>query len=244
MTKNRPQLKDNAAALGARVIPKTNPPPITQWVFSFRFWRQIEFFGCSESNPKWFVSLLQKLGELGNYSIDEFRSDPTAQSVWRYHEINWSAKNIPIQRDVLTWVDEKYRNNEAEYPLMQFMISRALGRVVGFWDEKKVFQIVLLDPLHNIHPVKKFGYRVDKCYPLGCQYTSLIGQIEGLKKMSCTGSNCPANVALQQLPSDHVPYNVLLCRVSDMLVGKVMSQLDAGASLEDILEYGITYMNG
>ena len=55
-----------------------------------------------------------------------------------------------------TWdqVDSVYLDNPEDYPWQQFQITRANGRVIGFWDEYHVFQVVLLDPEHNMQPCK------------------------------------------------------------------------------------------
>ncbi len=152
-------------------------PKVVNWTFSFRYWRQVDFFGLSGAESKWFVSLLEKLKELSYFEVEKFVEDSSQKSAWRYHPINWSQKNIPIKRDDLEWVDTQYLENEDEFPLLQFQISRALGRVVGFWDEKKIFNIVLLDPLHNIQPSKSHSYRVDKTGILGCEYSSIKRQL-------------------------------------------------------------------
>lgn len=129
-----------------------------KWTFSFQYWKQIEFFGLDKSNPSWFVSLIEKLKDLSGKDVKNFVSTGEQRDAWRYHNINWNQTNIPIQREDLDWLDKDYRENEAEYPIVQFQVSQALGRVVGFWDENSVFNILLLDPLHNIQPSKRYNY--------------------------------------------------------------------------------------
>ncbi len=53
-------------------------PDPRRWAFSFRFWRQTEFFGLDKAQPTWFVSLLERLAELSGLVIDDFRSDAAA----------------------------------------------------------------------------------------------------------------------------------------------------------------------
>jgi hypothetical protein len=47
-----------------------------------------------------------------------------------------AAKNIPIQRIDFDWIERKILENEDEYPFLQFQVSTALGRVVGFFDKR------------------------------------------------------------------------------------------------------------
>jgi len=89
------------------------------------------------------------------------------------HNISWDAKNVPITRDEIDWIDEDYRSNAEEFPLFQLAVSKAEGRFVGFLDEDNVFQIVLLDPLHNAQPSKFNDYKVQLSHPLGCEVTAL-----------------------------------------------------------------------
>ncbi|WP_157667053.1 hypothetical protein [Vibrio alginolyticus] len=98
-----------------------------KWTFSFQYWKQIEFFGLDKSNPSWFVSLIEKLKDLSGKDVKNFVSTGEQRDAWRYHNINWNQTNIPIQREDLDWLDKDYRENEAEYPIVQFQVSQALG---------------------------------------------------------------------------------------------------------------------
>jgi len=219
----------------------TKPKGLRCWAFSFRFWRQIEFFGLDKAQPSWFVSLLERLTELSGLSVDEFRSDYSAKSYHRYHEIDWNQKNIPIARSDLHWIDRDYLDNPDEYPLAQFMISKALGRVVGFWDENDVFNIVLLDPLHNIQPSQIHNYRVDPCSPLSCQYTSLLFDLSGAKNQECISPECPVYAALQRIPSLDHRSDVIIAKVEEGTGELVHSLLASNRveSVNEIIEAGI-----
>lgn len=196
--------------------PTSNKPVLDavgekKWTFSFQYWKQIEFFGLDKSNPTWFVSLIEKLKDLSDKEIKSFVSSGSERDAWRYHNIDWNQKNIPIQRNDLEWLDKDYRENEAEYPIIQFQISQALGRVVGFWDENSVFNILLLDPLHNIQPSKSHGYKVDSCNPLSCNYSSLLSSIDTLKSGTyCNSPSCGYQQELEKFPIDKVYTNVVM----------------------------------
>lgn len=212
-----------------------------KWTFSFRFWRQIDYFGLGEQEPKWFVSVLEKLAELSKESPELFRKDRQKQDAWRYHDINWMQTNIPIQRNDLNWIDPDYRDNAEEFPLYQFQVSRALGRVVGFWDENDTFNVVLLDPLHNIQPSKRFDYRVDKTTNLDCVYTSLLFKLREVQKHQCTGEGCPLPTALKALPGESPPRRVLILQIDDEPYQDVLAAIELGSaeSLTNIINAGI-----
>jgi len=209
-----------------------------KWTFSFRFWKQIEYFGLDKSTPSWFVSLLDRLHELSTTRVDDFLSDRSAKQYHRYHEIDWTQKNIPIDRKELTWIDQDYRENADDYPLYQFMISKALGRIVGFWDEKSVFCIVLLDPLHNIQPSKSFSYRLDPCSPLPCEYTGLLLGLEAARSLRCPEPGCPVREALDTLPDVEKRRQVIVTSLEPETADMVHSLLTSqrAASIEEIIE--------
>jgi hypothetical protein len=216
------------------------PEKPRRWVFSFRFWRQIEFFGLDKSQPSWFVSLLDRLAELSELEIDDFRSDPASKRYHRYHGIDWDQKNIPIKREDLTWLEPDYRDNPAEYPLVQFMVSKALGRVVGFWDENDVFCVVLLDPLHNIQPSKYHSYKIDPCSPLSCEYTSLLVDINKIRGQECIAEQCPVRLALDGIPvreRREVIVTTVEVGTADWISSMIAS--NRAESFADVIEAGI-----
>ena len=61
--------------------PKERQKPVLQniekkkWRFSFRFWRQIEYFALDRCSPSWFVSFLERLQDLSNQEIKSFISE-------------------------------------------------------------------------------------------------------------------------------------------------------------------------
>lgn len=210
-----------------------------KWVFSFQYFKQIKFFGLSNDkvNNKWFVSLLEKLRELGLVEIEQFKTSSNLKQTWRYHEIDWYHTNVPIKRSSLDWIPAVYLNNEDEYPMMQFQISKALGRIVGFWNETStIFNIVLLDSLHNIQPSGgKYGYKVNDSKILGCQYTSLIDNIKTAKRYkSDQCDKCKAFEHLEKIPWQGERKNFFAVFLDDDMVSKLGDN-----KIQDILELGL-----
>lgn len=165
-------------------------PDAVQWNFSFQYWNQIEFFGLDRSAKSWFVSLLERLRDLSKYTVEEFLRNIDLQDAYRFHAINWSAKNCPIKRQDLHWIPPHILENNEDFPLVQIHVSKALGRIVGFFDSNHTFNIVLLDPLHNIQPAKCVDYKIRDCDIVGCQYTSLLYKVSSLLDRKCKNGAC------------------------------------------------------
>lgn len=231
-------------------IAKAKPTSeIARWAFSFQHWRQIEYFGVSECEAKWFVSFLERLRELASYPVDQFLADQPTKDAWRYHDVKWTIKNIPIKRSQLDWLPAEFRDNDAEYPLFQFMVSQSLGRVVGFWvgtGEARVFHIVLLDPEHNIHPTAATNHRVDACWPLTSDYGSILLDLDDVRKNRCKDPECPFPTALRdvgKLPREGGLLRIPVAQEAIEYVG-ILQQDDPTATLAQILDCGITNWEG
>lgn len=145
--------------------------------FSFRFFKQIEYFGLGQEKTKWFISLIDRLTDLckqdssllGNYND---------KSTYRIHEIEWGQKNIPLQRADLNWIPKEYLNNDKEFPIIQIELSTGKGRIIGFFNENStIFYIVLLDPLHNMQPCRSRGYKIHETQFGDSEYNDTLRQI-------------------------------------------------------------------
>jgi hypothetical protein len=215
-----------------------------RWTFSFRNWSQIEDFGLS-GRPHWYVSVFGRLRELGKIPVEKFLEDRTAQDARRYHEVDWNAKNIPVERADLTWVESEYLKNEADYPFVQFHVSKAVGRVIGFWDEEMVFNIVLFDPMHNLQPSKHTEYRVRPAPVLNCEFTSLLREVESVKAVPCESPTCDLNRAVQDVSSHHrfIAHNheVLILAFMNGTIDDAEDLIESGRakSLSEVFERGV-----
>lgn len=211
-----------------------------RWTFAFRFFKQIEFF--SLDSPKidstWLVSVIERLRDMGGQEIDAVLRNSAEAKRLRLHKINWSQTNIPIQRKELDWLHPDYLSNEDEYPLLQFMVSQGKGRIIGFFDEQNVFQIILLDPLHNMQPSKSFGYSVDPCSPLACQFTRLHDSVkDALKRGQCC--QCGVIDAVEAVLAENGnsdEYDVIVMRVADATGLQDAHDLIKGGAAESYTE--------
>lgn len=213
------------------------------WSFSFKYFKQIEYFGLGESDTKWFVSVLNRLRDLGKENIDNFLKDHRLKETNRYHKINWDAKNIPLQRDQIDWIEKDIIENEEDYPFMQFQVSTGLGRVIGFWKENySLFYIVLLDPRHNMQPSKNFNYKVDNTTILPCEFSSLLTDIDDLRKHLCNEKDCNCRKKLINIPTNVNRGNFVYFQLDDEYYSE-FEKLSRTKSVREIIEAGLIYLS-
>jgi hypothetical protein len=246
MARTKPKL-DSSLPTKDRLRPKPTKAGNEQnWTFNFRFFRQIEYFGLDGANlnANWFASLLSRFADLSNRKLSQFMQDSSAQSQsgYRFHHINWEQKNIPIQRKDINWLPMDYLDNDDEYPLFQFQVSKSTGRVIGFFDEHWQFNVLLLDPLHNIQPSKSHAYSVDPCSPMACDYTRLIAGYEAITSASCNNEECGYHLQISKsTPSIISPENALVHYIDNDLASAAQKLVDDGkvTSFLDIFESGV-----
>lgn len=157
----------------------------------------------------------------------------------RCHPIDWNVKNIPIQRNKLNWLPDEILNNEDDFPMMQFSISKSTGRIVGYFDrEPSIFHIVLLDPNHNIQPSKKTNYQIQPTTKGISQYDELLNKLEKIKKIvkNCPDKECKlhADIAAIEELHDNIVYVGL-----DGGFYSTYQKILQEHSLQEILEQGI-----
>lgn len=209
------------------------------WSFSFKYFRQIDYFGLDGMQNKWFVSLLEKLQELSNYDVNLLVVNIPLKNANRYHIINWDAKNIPIKRNEIDWIEKEIIENEEDFPFFQFQLSKALGRIVGFWEsDYSTFNIVLLDPKHNLQPSKKFDYKVDDTNTLVCDYTSLLVDIDRVKGLKCNDVDCKCKSELNKIGTNLNRGNFVYFQTDDDYYYH-FTELTKDKSVKEIIETGI-----
>jgi hypothetical protein len=192
----------------------SDKPPEKKWAFSWRYWKQVDYFGLDHevATKNWFISLLDKLKELSAYDIEEITTNSRNKEVWRFHIVDWDAKNIPIRKDEIDWISSGTISEDVEF--YQFQISTALGRVIGFFDMESIFQIVLLDPAHNINPGKRYNYQVSKTLVLESQYEThsrkVINLIETIEQR-CDVNSCSISRELRDI--HNIPKEVYFVRL-------------------------------
>jgi len=224
-------------------IPEQTPPaPDPKLSFSFTFYNQREFFGLSTVDSKWFISLIVRLGNLNQHYVEEVLSNQALRKTLRFHEIDWEAKNIPIQRNEFTWIPEVFLNNPVEYPFFQISVSRALGRIVGFFDASNIFQIILLDPLHNIQPSQYNDYVVRPSDPEHDLYSHLLNRyqkLDALMSSKCPfqDNECKLKENVQMIKADIEPYAIFFVPLE--VHNECEQHKKNDLTILEIIEYGL-----
>jgi hypothetical protein len=209
------------------------------WSFSFKYFEQIRYFGLGDADTNWFIALIDRLKDLSSQKVDYLLSNYTARDAYRFHPIDWAAKNIPMQRKDFSWIDRNILENEDEYPFLQFQVSTALGRVVGFFDENhKHFYVVLLDHKHNIQPSKKNNYTVNDTTILYCDYSSFLMDIDKIKGLKCPVDECRCKDEIKQIPTKAGRGKFIYFNIDDEYYEELM-KLTEDKSLKQIIENGI-----
>lgn len=209
MKQNNSRRLDSLSVVAAKWRPKREISPVKaakeslpenrRWSFGFRFFREIKHFGfdSSEVDKRWSVSLLQRFKELSDHLVRGLMSDRDVRGgTLRMHDLNWDARSIPIQLSDLDWIDPFYLERYPEFSLFQIAVSKAEGRIIGFLDEQWIFQIVILDPLHDAQPSKYNDYKVRLSKPLGCEVTALRHEVSQVMLRSRErGCGCEIDLA-------------------------------------------------
>ncbi|MFS2722960.1 hypothetical protein AAH081_08075 [Bacteroides thetaiotaomicron] len=207
--------------------------------FSFSYFKQIPDFevgGCSQG---WHIGLMERLGALGNMTPQEVLEENKGSIALRCHPIDWNAKNVPIQRKDLDWLPDEILNNETDFPIMQFSISKSTGRIVGYFDrEPSIFHIVLLDPNHNIQPAKKTNYQIQPTTKGISQYDELLNKLERIKKIveECPDKSCKLHAHIESIEELH---NNIVYVGLDGDFYSVYQEILQEHSLKEIFEQGI-----
>ena len=220
------------------------PPSPKFFSFGFKFWRQYENFGLSSADQKWHVALLERLKELGGKPIEDVSSG-NCPSI-RYHPISWNQKNIPIKKEHFArkdWLGENFFENGNE--LYQFHVSKGYGRVIGFFDESMVFQVVLLDKDHNAQPCKRKKYKIIANSNVEAEYATLLRRACGIAancdREKCVFSDRWKNLREQTLPKFGNDTTIVV-GLSEKVYSRILQLCsdEENLTIEDILDLGIT----
>jgi hypothetical protein len=210
------------------------------WRFSFRYWQQIEYFGLEGKDGPWFISMLERMRELSRVSVNRIQTDGGLQVSLRYHGVNWGQTNIPIQRKDLISLPSDIRENENDYPFYQFSVSRALGRIAGFWDGF-VFNIVLIDPYHNLQPSKDYDYKVTPTLEMPSEHETLLAKLNRIKNApaNCPHGQCSTQNAINFIHLENESFGIVYLEAAYFKAAKELVRDGKAKSVEELLELGI-----
>lgn len=159
-------LKDLSKSKSELKTLATTPVEDTGISFSFRFFRQIKNFGITGKNDVWTSGLLDQLRLLSEKNADDILSDVKLKESLRMHPLDFSEGKSALSLDNFGFIPQRYRPSAIDCPIMQFQISKANGRVIGFFNHNhSLFYIVFLDPNHNAQLSKYNDYKVREIEP-------------------------------------------------------------------------------
>jgi hypothetical protein len=211
--------------------------PESKWLFSFKDFQQIENFGLNGKDSGYFASVFYQLKTLSSINIDDLQRNFALKDSLRYHVIDWNARNIPLQRQSFSWVSNDILSNEEEFPFYQFHISQALGRVIGYWQEN-IFNILLLDPMHNMQPSSYANYQIRAAMPVDSDISVLLSEVDRIKQMECENEHCIIKSQLLSMSRSQKNSNALIFFLDDDFLSE-LNQLCAKHSLSKLLENGL-----
>jgi hypothetical protein len=239
------------APKGAK-IPPPRPPPERCWVFGFRWWRQVKNFGFDDvvNADKWFVSLMERLQHLGAESVDHvvdaMHAGGGIAGGLRCHPIDHDHEHVTMERAEFDWVAADYLDDEEHYPILQFQVSTALGRVIGFFDENWVFQILLLDPHHNLWLSKYADYKTRKTGLLNSEVMEIraavdlaLEQLDGRPGEADRCRNAFAKVSTKGVAIDGETRIVCAIQDSDAEGLRDLFKKLKGTNLRKVVERGL-----
>lgn len=233
---------ESKGKLNSPIINRDSVTKDKTWEFSFRYWKQPDLFGLDRVEPSWMVSLLERLQELSTTKIEQLLRDHAHKQSIRYHEIDWSHQGTPLGRSDFTWLDARYLGNVEEFPFIQVHISKAKGRIVGFWDENWIFNILLVDPRHNIQPSKYSSYQLRESPPCNNENMVILSKVmDCILRCKPNRAECPITSLIDgqiTYPESEV---VIFHSVSEDLLNKMSQVFQAGVanSPSEILDYGV-----
>jgi len=132
------------------------------------------------------------------------------------------------------------RENENDYPIYQFSVSLALGRIAGFWDGC-IFNVVLLDPYHNLQPAKEFNYRVTPTTAILSEHELLVAKLELIKHAhtNCSTGDCSTQKALKDIEWYNQPFGILYLDAEYFNMAKNLVQQGKFGSVKEFIELKI-----
>lgn len=154
--------------------------------FSFSFFKQIENFGIAGKDSAWFTGLTDQLKILSEKEFDDLVCNPSAKQYFRLHPLEFGAGVSALTADDFSFIPDSFRPKGKDSGYWQFQISKANGRVIGFFNEDHtIFYIVFLDPNHNAQLSNYSDYKVRPIEPQVSEIDDLYIKISRLTELDC-----------------------------------------------------------
>lgn len=207
--------------------------------YSFKYFSQENNFGLRDGcEGQWFVSIINRLQSLNDYSMGQILENSSMRKQLRIHEVDFNGSNVSINRSAINSIPSNIRDNEREFPLYEISIARSRGRVFGFFDNS-VFYIVYLDRHHNMYPMEFGVTRTHECID---HYDELLLKIRSIvKKISmCEEKRCKVPAQISELPG--LESNLIYLALCDDDFKTLLDvQKYHDCAWEDVFEKGLFY---
>lgn len=149
--------------------------------FSFLFFKQIKNFGISGKADTWFSGLLEQLKVISGKEFDDLVGDPAIKKYFRLHPLEFGPGISALSKEDFAFIPNEYLPKGEDCEYWQFQISKANGRIVGFFNEDhSIFYLVFLDPNHNAQLSEYSDYKVRPIEPQISEIDDLYSRIAKL----------------------------------------------------------------
>jgi len=212
--------KYNGLLVSKEEVERSKPQKIS---FSFRYFVQIDNFGIGNCSINWFIGLIERLKTLSDLTKDQLLGENSGSKALRFHPIDWAK--APFKKEDLK-LPSVIADNDYAFSIMQISISVSTGRIIGFFSDENVFNIVLLDANHNAQPSAKHNYQIRPTTIGMSQIDDLIVRLKKDFKIS--------NSEINSLISSNLVYTYLDNEFYDKY-----SEVLEKHTFEEILEQGI-----
>ncbi|EPG66091.1 hypothetical protein [Leptospira wolffii] len=156
-----PSPRDHKAS---KIRPGNFNPRSSYISFSFSLFKDTENFGFDCQPPltqNWIGAFVEALRSLSELTVKDLEDNGRTKEKSHFHKIPWGDANVYFSKEEFyrRFIPQKYEADD--YEIYQFSISKANGRIIGFFDEDKTFKVVLIDAKHNFHLSIHSGKRLD-----------------------------------------------------------------------------------
>lgn len=148
------------------------------------FFKQIPNFGIKQKDSVWMSGLLDQLKIISDKEFDELVADHSMKEYFRLHPLEFGPGISALTEKDFSFIPKEFLPKSEDCKYWQFQISKANGRVVGFFNsDNTVFYIVFLDPNHNaqlsdysdykVRPIEPETSEIDDLYLRVCKQVDL-----------------------------------------------------------------------
>lgn len=214
--------------------------------FSLRYWQQIEGFGLSHVSKGWFIDFLDGLKSTEAFLERLLEGNPAERRKFHCHPVNWTEAKVRIRRRDLKWLPREILDNEAEFPFFQLSLAKGPMRIAGFWEpDEATFNIVLIDPHHNIAMAEGFegAQPCTEClgdyHQMLCAVTELADELRSAH--ACKAAGCQMHERASKLAESYTLKGLVYVTPDTLQQASALVSSGRASNIDEIFVYGILY---